>query len=176
MANSVNHQFYILPNPSTGATTLYLIDRANSPSATTLDDDEVVGSSYTLGFPIQAVEGTWKATERKGTQLQTLDITARSENVSVGKVLSIPMLADTVAQTSNMTTILNQIRDVEKKPKAVVTIAGIQTSYYPGDRFTLDRSEDQITIDMIARNITWDFNRKTTTIKGDATLSELVTR
>jgi len=176
VARSVNHEFYILPNPSTGSTTLYLIDRANSPTATILDDDEVVGSSYTLGFPIQAVAGNWRVTERKGTQLQTLDITARSENVSVGKVLNISMLADTVAQTTNMTTILNGIRDVEKKPQAVVTVAGIKTDYYPGDRFTLDRSEDQITIDMIARDITWDFNNKNTTIKGDSTLSELVTR
>ena len=176
VARSVNHQFYILPNPTTGSTTLYLIDRANLPTATQLSDHDVVGSSYTLGFPIQAVEGTWKATQRKGSQLQTLDITARSENVSVGQVLSIPMLADTVAQVSNMTTILNETRDVEKKPQASITVSEIKTDYYPGDRFKLDRSEDQITIDMIARTITWDFNNKTTNIKGDATLSELVTQ
>ena len=165
-----------MPNPTSGATTLYLIDRANSPTATVLDNEEVVSSSYTLGFPIQAVEGTWKATERKGSQLQTLDITARSENVSVGEVISFPMLADTVAQTGNMITILNEIRDVEKKPKAVITVADIQSDYRPGDRFKLDRPEDEISIDMMARDITWNFDNKTTTIKGDATLSEFVTQ
>ena len=86
------------------------------------------------------------------------------------------MLADTVAQVSNMTTILNETRDVKKKPQASITVSEIKTDYYPGDRFKLDRSEDQITIDMIARTITWDFNNKTTNIKGDATLSELVTQ
>ena len=176
VARSVNHEFYILPNPTTGLTTLYLIDRANSPTATILEDDEIVGSSYTLGFPIQAVSGTWAVTEKKGEQLQTLEIIARSENVSVGQVITIQMLADTVAQTSSVTTILNEIRDVEKKPKAVITIAGIQTGYHPGDRFILDRSEDQITIDMLTRDITWDFNNKNTTVSGDAILSELVTR
>ena len=85
------------------------------------------------------------------------------------------ILADTIAQLSEVTTIINAIRDIEKKPVAMITISGIRTDYRPGDRFTLNRKDDLISIDLIVRDITWDFKRENTIIKGDATLSEFFT-
>ena len=50
-------------------------------------------------------------------------------------------------------------------------IDGIEDTYTPGDRFTFNREEDQIKVDMLARSITWDWARRQTTLSGDATLS-----
>ena len=121
------------------------------------------------------IVGNWVAIERKGTQLQELPQSARAENVAVGKSIYVDILADTIAQLSEVTTIINAIRDIEKKPVAMITISGIRTDYRPGDRFTLNRKDDLISIDLIVRDITWDFRQKNTIIKGDATLSEFFT-
>ena len=122
-----------------------------------------------MGFPLEAVAVT-AAIERKGTQLQELPQSARAENVAVGKSIYVDILADTIAQLSEVTTIINAIRDIEKKPFAMITISGIRTDYRPGDRFTLNRKDDLISIDLIVRDITWDFRQKNTIIKGDDTI------
>ena len=175
VASAVNHQFYILPDPSSGVVTLFLVDRAFKPTATALEDSDIVSTSFKLGFPLEAVVGNWVAIERKGTQLQELPQSARAENVAVGKSINVDILADTIAQLSEVITIINAIRDIEKKPVAMITVSGIKTDYRPGDRFTLNRKDDLISIDLIVRDITWDFRQKNTIIKGDATLSEFFT-
>ena len=102
-----------------------------------------------IGISLEAVVGNWVAIERKGTQLQELPQSARAENVAVGKSIYVDILADTIAQLSEVTTIINAIRDIEKKPVAMITISGIRTDYRPGDRFTLNRKDDLISIDLI---------------------------
>jgi hypothetical protein len=72
---------------------------------------------------------------------------------------------------NNLQGVLDAIRDIEKKPIATVTLSGIQDTYTPGDRFTFNREQDQIKVDMLARSISWDWSRRQTTLSGDATLS-----
>ncbi len=66
---------------------------------------------------------------------------------------------------------MDAIKNIEKKPIASVTVDGIQGTYTPGDRFTFNREEDQIKVDMLARDFVFDWGSNTTTMRGDATLS-----
>ena len=175
VADATNHEFYIAPNPADGNTTLYLIDRANSPAATVIENTDVIATSYKLGFPIESVEGNYISIVKKGTQLENLNVSVTSSNVSVGRVLNKNVYADTVAQVSEVSTIVTAIKNIEIKPTATITVADIQTDWKAGDRFTLNREPDLITIDMLVRSINYNFVTQETTISGDATLSEFLT-
>jgi len=175
VADATNHQFYIAPNPTDGNKTLYLIDRANSPTATVIENTDVIATSYKLGFPVESVEGKYISIVKKGTQLENLDVSVTASNVAVGRVLEKYVYADTVAQVSEVSTIINAIKAVEINPVAAITVADIKTSWKPGDRFTLNREPDLITIDMIVRSINYNFVTQETTISGDATLTDFIT-
>ena len=54
-------------------------------------------------------------------------------------------------------------------------VADIQTSWTPGDRFTLNRKNDLISIDIVIRTINFNFEQQLTTISGDATLTDFIT-
>jgi hypothetical protein len=83
--------------------------------------------------------------------------------------------ADTLAQVSEVSTIITAVKNIEIKPTASITVADIQTGWKPGDRFTLNREDDLITIDMIVRTINYNFVSQDTTISGDATLTDFTT-
>ena len=171
VAEATNHEFHISPNPADGDTTLYLIDRANNPTATVIEDIDVLSTSYTLPFPIASVVGNFEVTERKGTQLFTQNVAVPALNVSVGQTINKTVFADTIAHVSEVSTIIN----IEIKPTASITVADIQTGWTLGDRFTLNRKLDLISIDMIVRSINFNFETQLTTISGDATLTEFNT-
>tara|TARA_R110000823_G_scaffold273446_2_gene392495 strand:+ start:865 stop:2166 length:1302 start_codon:yes stop_codon:yes gene_type:complete len=175
VAEATNHEFYIAPNPANGNTTLYLIDRANNPTATVIEDIDVLSTNYTLPFPIASVVGNFAVTERKGTQLFTQNVAVPASNVPVGSTINKTVLADTNAHVSEVATIITAIKNIEIKPTASITVADIQTSWTPGDRFTLNRKLDLISIDMIVRSINFNFETQLTTISGDATLTEFLT-
>ena len=175
VAEATNHEFYISPNPTDGNTTLYLIDRANNPSATVIEDIDVIATSYKLPFPIASVSGDYQVTERKGTQLFTQGVSVVASNVPIGSTINKTMLADKISQVSEVSTIITAIKNIEIKPTASITVADIKTSWKPGDRFTLNRQSDLISIDMIVRSISYNFVSQDTTISGDATLTEFLT-
>ncbi len=175
VAEATNHEFYISPNPTDGNTTLYLIDRANNPSATVIEDIDVIATSYKLPFPIASVSGDYVVTERKGTQLFTQGVSVVASNVPIGSTINKTMLADKISQVSEVSTIITAIKNIEIKPTASITVADIKTSWKPGDRFTLNRQSDLISIDMLVRSISYNFVTQDTTISGDATLSEFLT-
>jgi len=175
VAEATNHQFHISPNPSDGNLTLYLIDRANSPAATVIENIDVIASSYKLGFPVESVIGNYEAITRKGEQLQNLDVAVTVTNIPIGRLIVREMYADTVSHVSEVNTILTAIKNIEIKPTASITVSDIQTGWKPGDRFTLNRNQDLISIDMIVRNIQYNFLTQDTTISGDATLTDFTT-
>ena len=175
VAEGTNHEFYISPNPVTGDTTLYLIDRANNPTATIIEDIDVLATNYTLPFPIESVVANFFVTERKGAQLFTRNVAVPALNVSFGSTINKTVFADANAHVSEVSTIVTAIKNIEIKPTASITVADIQTDWNPGDRFTLNRKLDLISIDMIVRSINFNFNTQLTTITGDATLSEFIT-
>ena len=175
VAESTNHEFHISPNPTSGDTTLYLIDRANNPTATVIEDIDVISTSYKLPFPIASVIGNYEVTERKGTQLFTQSVSVVSSNVPIGSTINKNMLADKISQVGEVSTIITAIKNIEIKATATITVADIQTDWKAGDRFTLNRQTDLISIDMIVRSISYNFVSQDTTISGDATLSEFIT-
>jgi len=175
VAEATNHQFYISPNPTDGNTTLYLIDRANNPTATVIEDIDVISTSYKLPFPIASVEARYNVIERKETQLFLESVSVVATNVPVGRTMTKNVYADTLAQVSEVSTIITAVKNIEIKPIASITVADIQTGWKPGDRFTLNREDDLISIDMIVRSINYNFVSQDTTISGDATLTDFTT-
>lgn len=179
-----NYQFYIADNPDTAsafynAPMIYLIDRANNPAATTLSPSNIISSSYLVRAPFQQVNTTLTFNVFQGTQLETKTRTVTSENLSYGTIKTfefywgtLPLTFDaasTPIQTAQAR--MDAIKNIEKKPIASVTVDGIQGTYTPGDRFTFNRVEDQIKVDMLTRDISFDWGSNTTTLSGDATLS-----
>ena len=175
VALGTNHEFHISPNPANGNTTLYLIDRANNPTATVIEDIDVLDTNYTLPFPVASVVGNFSVTERKGTQLFTQNVAVKANNVSVGESIHFKVFADTNAHVAEIQTIITAIKNIEIKPTAFITVADIQTGWSAGDRFTLNRKLDLISIDIIVRSLNFNFENQTTTISGDATLTEFNT-
>ena len=104
-----------------------------------------------------------------GPETKTLDLV--SNNLSYGKQIIYKNYYGTNKNSYGTQANVDAIRDIEKKPLASVTLDGIYDTYQPGDRFTFNREQDQIKVDMLARSISWDWARRQTTISGDATLS-----
>jgi hypothetical protein len=65
VAHAFNHQFYIGPDTNnSNQTTLFLIDRANTPaSSVTIDEDEIGDASFQIGYPVGGVNTSCKVTE-----------------------------------------------------------------------------------------------------------------
>jgi len=179
-----NYHFYIADNPDTtsgfyNAPMIWLIDRANSPSATTLSASNIISSWYSVLSPFQQVNTTLTYYVFQGTQLETKTRTVTSDNLSYGKVKTYPFYWGTFPRTFDAASTpivtaqarMDAIKNIEKKPIASVTVDGIQGTYTPGDRFEFNREEDQIKVDMLARDFVFDWGSNTTTMRGDATLS-----
>ena len=178
VAKSCNYQ-YIIHVPVDGSTyggeATVIIDRANAPTSTDLADSDVENVSFNLGYPIQAVIGTFTVNNgpwstpgewaREGKQA------IRSDNLDQGKIVKIKLPALNFDQISGFQTVVDAIRDVEKKPTASILVKGIKSEYMPGDRFTANRSEDHVKVTLTVRSLTFDWKSRTTTISGDCTLS-----
>jgi len=172
VTHAINHQFYIQKNQTTGNDTLYLVDRNNSPAATSLTGNDIISSTYRILKPLGVVIFARPNYQFNDAYITQSTYNYSSENLPTGRSISIynywrgtsklypPVQAD-----------LNEFRDIEKKPIASVTVDGIQDTYTPGDRFTFNREQDQVKVDMLARSISWDWASRQTTLSGDATLS-----
>lgn len=178
VAEAYNHQFYIRVDPDNlNHTTLFLIDRANTPSSfTQIDEDVILAASYTLGFPLGGVSGTFEVTTPEAGKLVKKRVEYRSQNQASGRELTAPVFADSYSDASLVSGRLDAIRDIEKKPRATVTVPEIQVDWAPGDRFKFSREQDFLSADLIAREITYDFRNQTTTVSGDASLSAYIRR
>jgi len=182
VCDSVNYQFYITRNQNvgeagTGALTVYLVDRANNPTATVLTKNDIIESTYRITRPLAQVSTSFNSMNWRGTQLANETIDIVSNNLEFGRITRKPQYMIThksgssYESVSSVQTRMNAIRDIEKKPIASVTVDGIQDTYTPGDRFTFNREQDHIKVDMLARSISWDWGKRQTTVSGDATLS-----
>jgi hypothetical protein len=190
VAESTNHLFQVRPNQTDGSLTVYLIDRAYSATATTLVDSEVVATQSKFD-PFNKVSGTYNVTRFKGEttygtsggvnyygaaqEMETVPVECTSINLGFGKTKKVNIYADTFNQSdgasSEVQVLLDAIRDVEKKPRASITIDGVQSSYEIGDRFVYNSREDFIKYDLFTESIEWDFSNRQTTVSGHATLT-----
>ncbi len=172
VTQAINHQFFIQKNQSTGIDTLYLIDRNNNPTATVLTEHDIISSNYRILKPLGVVRFARPNYQFNDTYITQSTFSNTSENLPTGRTLDIyNYWRGTSKLFPPVQSDLDEFRDIEKKPIATVIIDGIEDTYTPGDRFTFNREEDQIKVDMLARSITWDWARRQTTLSGDATLS-----
>lgn len=172
VCQATNHQFFIARNQSgtgEGEYVMALIDRANNPTANQLLSQNIVSSSYRISAPLASVTLRMNWVALSGPETNTLDMV--SNNLSYGKQIVYKNYYGTNKVAYGSQARVDAIRDIEKKPIASVVLDGIQDTTKPGDRFTFTREQDQITVDMLARSITWDWGTRQTTLSGDANLS-----
>jgi len=146
-----------------------LIDRANNPAANQLLSENIVSSSYRISAPLASVTLRMNWVDLSGPETNTLDMV--STNLSYGKQIVYKNYYGTNKVTYGSQAKVDAIRDIDKKPTASVVLDGIQDTAKPGDRFTFTREQDQVTVDMLARSISWDWATRQTTLSGDAALS-----
>ena len=169
---SINHQFFIQKNQSNGNDTLYLVDRNNNPTATELTEQEIISSTYRILKPLGVVIFTRRNYQFNDAYITESTLTNTSENLPTGRTINVHNYwRGTSKLFPPVQSDLDEFRDIEKKPIATVTLEGIKDTYTPGDRFTFNRKQDQVKVDLLTRSITWDWANRQTTLSGDATLS-----
>ena len=172
VCQSTNHQYYIARKQSgtgEGEYVMVLIDRANNPTANQLLSENIVSSSYRISSPLASVTLRMNWVDLSGPETNTLDMV--STNLSYGKQIVYKNYYGTNKVAYGSQAKVDAIRDIDKKPTASVVLDGIQDTAKPGDRFTFTREQDQVTVDMLARSISWDWATRQTTLSGDAALS-----
>lgn len=172
VCQSTNHQFYIARKQSgtgEGEYVMVLIDRANNPTANQLLAENIVSSSYRISAPLASVTLRMNWVDLSGPETNTLDMV--STNLSYGKQIVYKNYYGTNKVAYGSQAKVDAIRDIDKKPTASVVLDGIQDTAKPGDRFTFTREQDQITVDMLVRSISWNWATRQTTLEGDAALS-----
>jgi len=173
VCQSTNSQFFIARKQSAGAgegsLVMVLIDRANNPTATEIDPDLIISSSYRIASPLASVALSMDWVDLKGPETKTLDMV--SNNLGYGRRITYKNYYGTNLVNYGSQANVDAIRDIEKKPIASVVVDGIMDTNLPGDRFTFSRQEDQVKVDLLTRSITWDWRDRRTTFSGDATLS-----
>ena len=169
-----NHHFFITKNQTNGRDTFYFVDLKNNPeSATSLTQANIISSSYALNKPLAGVIYTRQMRNWENhPPYEPIDFVWNSDNLNNGYYLKRNgNFCKNILFYLRGQDLADDFRDVYKKPIATVTVDGIQDTYTPGDRFTFNREQDQIKVDMLARSISWDWARRQTTLSGDATLS-----
>ena len=172
VCQSTNHQYYIARKQSgtgEGEYVMVLIDRANNPTANQLLSENIVSSSYRISSPLASVTLRMNWVDLSGPETNTLDMV--STNLSYGKQIVYKNYYGTNKVAYGSQAKVDAIRDIDKKPTASVVLDGIQDTAKPGDRFTFTREQDQVTVDMLARSIRWDWATRQTTYSGDSALS-----
>ena len=178
--DSCNYLFWITV-PSDGSTyggeAVFLIDKAHAPTATVLSNADVLSAGLKLGAPFQAVEGKWNVIMAfydvtEDVFYETVPMSVRSENLDSGKVKTVDLPMQSFADVSRAQAICDAIKNIEKKPKASIKVKGVQTSYTPGDRFTINREQNQVKMTLTAREINWNWSDESTTISGECDLAQ----
>jgi len=104
-------------------------------------------------------------------EFEEIPVEVQSVNLTAGKTKTVKVYADRFDAVSAMETILDAIRDVEKKPRASITIDGVKSSYEIGDRFVYNSREDFVKYDLFTESIEWDFSNRQTTVSGHSSLT-----
>ena len=176
VAEAYNHQFYIAKDTSnSNQETLFLVDSGNTPTSfTDIEEDIIVDAQFVIGFPLGGVSASYEICLIQNSQIVKYTQSIRAENKPVGQELSVNAYADLYADRATIATLLTNIKNVEAKATASVTVPDIQVSYSIGDRFKFNREIDFLSADLICRSIIYDFESRTTTVSGDATLGQYV--
>ena len=175
----VNYQFYIAPNQTDGNRTLFLIDKDNVPGTSSdyyhaLSDFEIIEIVIRAPKEIRNISLKYTDYFWTGTDLNSQELGSVTSLGSSGSDISLNALADDSSQSSAVSSMLTSIKNVLIKPTVKAKIAGLQSTWRPGDRVVFDRRTEQVHVDMKVRGIEWDSVAMETSIEGEATITDLV--
>ena len=167
IAENSNYHFTILNS------TLKLFDLNDEPTSfKEFRNDQLVDASYTMSYPIKAFESTFPInvpkTNKTPTALVQENRTVRVENLFDGELIQIKNVTDDL---DDMKSFLENIKVNRIKPVTSITVGDVDVDISIGDRIKTTREEDGLDIDLIVREITYNFNEVETTFVGDSTLS-----
>ena len=179
VAPGVNFQFYIAPNQTDGNRTLFLIDKADVPGTSSdyyhaLSDFEIIEIVIRAPKEIRNISLKYTDYFWTGTDLNSQELGSVTSLGASGSDISLKALADDSSQASAVSTMLTNIKNVLIKPTVKAKIAGLQSTWRPGDRVVFDRRTEQVHVDMKIRGIEWDSAALETVIEGEATITGLV--
>jgi len=167
IAENSNYNFTILNS------ILKVFDLNDEPSTfKEYRNDEIVDASYTMSYPIKAFSTTFDVnvpkTNKANTSLVQEKRTVRIENLFDGEVISLEPVTDDLEDAKSF---LQNIKRHRIKPVTSITLGDLDVDVQVGDRIKTTREEDGLDIDMMVREITYNFNEVETTFVGDSTLS-----
>jgi hypothetical protein len=167
IAENSNYNFTILNS------VLKVFDLNDEPSTfKEYRNDQLTEATYTMAYPIKAFQATFPInvpkTNKSPTSMVQETRTVRVENLFDGEVIKLEPVTDDLDDTRSF---LSNIKEHRIKPITSITLGDLDVGVQIGDRIKTSREEDGLDIDMLVREITYDFNGVTTTFIGDCTLS-----
>ena len=181
ICKNTNYQFYLkLTTAGDISPSAYIIDKANVPTATDLDEREIINTSYDFNI-VKQVSCKFKTRNEQGTLAtdnyqfieSEKDLSVTNTDIPSGTEIKVNQMHDALGQQLNY---LQAILDNKKKLKITVTIDNINKDILPGDNLNFTREQDQVTCNqLLVREIHYDLNNQTTKFVGDGTITLLET-
>lgn len=170
VAVAVNYQFYIEDS------TLYLIDKANDPTATEVIGPDIEFITHEENFPVKQFRSSWTqrvpftgTDKRLGEESRFQYV--NSSNFSVGNVVTIDNFVETeVAQKS----ILSALQEIYERPLISLRKPEIDFETKIGDKLTFTDQEKVLTYSLYVRSISYDHKEEHTTFSGDGTVTAII--
>ena len=181
ICKNTNYQFYIeYYQGASVAIRAVVIDKANVPSATVLDETEIVETDYKFKN-IRSVDCDYKSFTEVGSLANdnyqfyetNKNLSVSNTSLTTGSEKKITQMHDAIGQQNNY---LNAILDNTKKLSITVKIDSINSTIKPGDNLNFTKTVDNITCNqMLIREISYDLNNEQTTFIGDGTITLMET-
>jgi hypothetical protein len=178
VTKNTNYQFYVrYSSPTDSSLNGYLIDKANVPSATALDEFTITSTSFAFKQPTKAVSCEFTSRNISGTLggdnfqfvRSSKFVSATNTDITSGAEIIVSQMHESLGQ---QLTYLEAILDVEKKLYITVTVDNINEDILPGDNLSFSREIDKVTVSsLLVRKIIYDMNQQTTQFCGDGTIS-----
>jgi hypothetical protein len=178
VTKNTNYQFYVrYSSPTDSSLNGYLIDKANVPTATALDEFTITSTSFSFKQPTKAVSCEFTSRNISGTLggdnfqfvRSSKFVSATNTDITSGAEIIVSQMHESLGQQLNY---LQAILDVEKKLYITVTVDNINETILPGDNLSFSREIDKVTVSsLLVRKIIYDMNQQTTQFCGDGTIS-----
>ena len=167
IAEGCNHVFVI------GDDTLKIIDLSYVPEEyTVIQNTNIIAMSIEMARPVKAVVTEFDVmvpmTMTLPTSIEEQKRFVRVDNLNDGKEIKVDSVTDNLTHQREY---LLSILDMVRKPRATVQYGGIDIDLKVGQRLKFSRDEHQIDVDMLVREIKYDFSSQFTTVVGDSTLT-----
>ena len=167
VAEGCNHVFIIEDD------TLKIIDLSYNPEEfTVIKNTSIIAMSVEMAKPIKAVITEFDVmvpmTMTLPTSIESQKRFVRVDNLNDGKEVKVDSVTDNITiQRGYLESVMNMVR----KPRTTVQYGGIDIDLKVGQRLKFSRDEHQTDVDMLVREIKYDFSSQFTTVVGDSSLT-----